>query len=634
MSPPREWLKPPRSLLLILFLVTLVSVSALAWFGWKVLDQERDVEARRAQDRLEQAADRIAATMRGALADTGDRLGAWVMAPPSDGQPEQGLLLLVTDNAFSALPSDRLLYRPFPSPEPEADPAAFADGETLEFQPAQPDRAIEWYHRLADSKNPAIRAGALMRQARVLRRMARIDEARAVYLVLAASRGVRVAGAPAELVARHELCDLSGNREEAEALRRDLLRARWQLTRGQFGFYWSETGRLSGHEEAAPAELVRWSEVAALAWAELKRQQSPRGQNTMWVDGHPYFLIWRGVSGRLAALVSRPEAVLKPVASDASVSWAALDNEGRVVAGRKSGSGHAAVRTTAETELPWTLYFTGAQGAKEAGMVARQRFLLLVTAVTVLFLIAGAYFMARAIRRDLEVSRMQSDFVAAVSHEFRSPLTSIRQLSEILALGRAPSPERRQVYYETLVRETTRLQRLVEALLNFGRMEAGVRQYRFEELDAAGLVQRVVAEFEPQIADAGRHIQLDEAGGPCRIDADPEALSVALRNLVDNALKYSPNCPTVWVNWRRENGHVAIQVRDLGMGIPLSERKAIFRKFYRGSAAAAANVKGSGVGLAMVRHIVAAHGGEITVASEVGQGSTFTMLLPAGADQP
>jgi len=634
MSPPREWLKPPRSLLLILFLVTLVSVSALAWFGWKVLDQERDVEARRAQERLEQAANRIAATLRGALADTGDRLGAWVMSPPSDGQPDQGLLLIVSDNGFSALPPERLLYRPFPSPEPETEPAAFAEGETLEFQQAQPDKAIDWYRRLADSKNPAVRAGALMRLARVWRRIGRIDEARTAYLDLAALRGVRVAGAPAELVARHELCDLSGSQEDAEALKKDLLRARWQLTRGQFGFYWSEAGRLSGREEAVPEEPALWSEVAALVWEDLKHQQSPRGQSTIWVDRRPYFLIWRGVSGRVAALVARPEAVLKPAVSDGGVSWASVDNEGRVIAGRKSGSGHAVVRTTAETELPWTLYFTGPQGAKEAGMVARQRFLLLVTAVMVLFLIAGAYFMARAIRRDLEVSRMQSDFVAAVSHEFRSPLTSIRQLSEILALGRAPSPERRQVYYETLVRETTRLQRLVEALLNFGRMEAGVRQYRFEELDAAGLVQRVVAEFEPQIADAGRHIELEAAGAPCRIDADPEALSVALRNLVDNALKYSPNCRTVWINWKRDNGRVAIEVRDRGMGIPPSERKAIFRKFYRGSAAAAANVKGSGVGLAMVRHIVAAHGGEITVASEVGQGSTFTMLLPAGADQP
>lgn len=204
----------------------------------------------------------------------------------------------------------------------------------------------------------------------------------------------------------------------------------------------------------------------------------------------------------------------------------------------------------------------------------------------------------------------------------------MRQLSGILAQGRIPSEDRRQLYYETLLKETTRLQRLIETLLNFGRMEAGARQYHFEELDASLLVHRVASEFEPQVEGAGRHIELNGTECRCIIDADPDAICVALRNLLDNALKYSSNHPTVWVEWGVRNGYVAISVRDKGPGIAESERKAIFRKFVRGSAAAAANVKGSGVGLAMVRHIVAAHGGETTLASEPGQGSVFTMLLP------
>jgi signal transduction histidine kinase len=631
MMPPGEWLKPPRSLLLILFLVTLVSVSALGWFGWRVLYQEQVVETQRAQERLEQAAGRIAATARGALAETGERVGAWLISPPPDGEPVEGLLLIVGDNRLTALPPSRLLFRPFPSAEPEAPPETFSEGEALEFQQADPGKAIEWYRRrLAESKNAAVRAGALLRLARVLRKAGRTEEARAAYAQLAGVAGAWVAGVPAELVARHALCELSGRTEDAPALQADLRRARWPLTRGQFEFYWSEAGRLAGKEEPAPAEPVAWSEAVAQAWGALQNEPSLRGQTTLWVDGQPFFFIWRGIPGRRAVLVTRPDAVLKPALAGGAVSCAALDSVGRVVAGRKSPNGRAVVRTAAETELPWTLYFTGAQGSADAGMAARQRFLVLVTAVTAMFLIAGAYFIARAVRRDLAVSRMQSDFVAQVSHEFRSPLTSIRQLSELLAEGRVPGQERRQVYYETLVRETTRLQRLVEALLNFGRMEAGVRQYRFEEMDAAKLVERVAAEFAPQIAGSGRRIETQGTPGVCLIDADPEALSVALRNLVDNALKYSPDSPTVWVEWATENRRVAIRVRDRGAGIAASERRAIFRKFFRGSAAAAGNVKGSGVGLAMVRHIVAAHGGEISVDSEPGQGSTFTILLPAG----
>jgi signal transduction histidine kinase len=630
MRPPSEWLKPPRSLLLILFLVTLVSVSSLAWFGWRILYQEEVVDSQRAQERLEQAADRIAATARGLLAETGERVGTWSVSPPTDAKIDGGLVLILSGNNLSALPPDRLLYRPLPTQAPEAPAAAFSEGEVLEFQQNDLAKAADWYRRLADRKDVPLRAGALLRLARVLRKSGQIPEAREAFTKLAAMNSTAVAGAPADLVARLELCELSGRAEDALDLRQDLLHARWQLTRGQFAFYWPETGRLAGIDQPVPAELAAWAEAVAQAWSGLRQDSSLRGQNTFWVDGRPFFLLWRGASARRAALLTRPESLLRPLLAGNEVSCAALDSEGRVVAGRKGSTGRAVVRGVTETQLPWVLSFTGTPGAADAGMVARKRFLVLVTVVTALFLIAGAYFIARAVRRDLEVSRMQSDFVAAVSHEFRSPLTSIRQLSEMLAEGRVPALDRRQVYYDTLVRESTRLQRLVEALLNFGRMEAGVRKYRFEEMDAASLVEKVVSEFAPQIAGSGRRIELEGAHEVCPIDADPEALSVALRNLVDNALKYSPGCPTVWVQWGAENSHVAIRVRDRGMGIPVSERRAIFRKFFRGTAAAAANVKGSGVGLAMVRHIVAAHGGEISVVSEPGEGSTFTILLPAG----
>jgi signal transduction histidine kinase len=552
------------------------------------------------------------------------------VSPPTDSKIDGGLVLILSGNNLSALPPDRLLYRPLPTQAPEAPAAAFSEGEIVEFQQNDPAKAADWYRRLSGQKDAPLRAGALLRLARVLRKGGQIPEAREAFTKLAAMNGTAVAGAPADLVARLELCELSGRPEDALALRQDLLRARWQLTRGQFAFYWSEAGRLDGNGQPVRPELAAWPDAVAQAWSDLQRDPKLRGQDTFWVDGHPFFVLWRGAPGRRAALVTRPESLLKPLLAGKEVACAALDSEGRVVAGSKGSSGRAVVRGVSETQVPWVLSFTGAPGTTEPGMVARKRFLVLVTVVTVLFLIAGAYFIARAVRRDLEVSRMQSDFVSAVSHEFRSPLTSIRQLSEMLAEGRVPAQERRQLYYDTLVRESTRLQRLVEALLNFGRMEAGVRKYRFEETDAASLVEKVVSEFAPQIAGSGRHIELEGAHEVCPIDADPEALSVALRNLVDNALKYSPDCPTVWVQWGAENAHVAIRVRDRGMGIPASERRAIFQKFFRGTAAATANVKGSGVGLAMVRHIVAAHGGEISVVSEPGEGSTFTILLPAG----
>jgi signal transduction histidine kinase len=559
------------------------------------------VQAQQRQERLEQAADRIAATQRSTLAETGERLSGWLATPPPAG-PGDGILLIGEGNTIAAYPAGSLLFYPTGDNSPEAPASQFAEGESLEFLQSQPARAAELYRRKAESGDTATRAGALLRLARALGKAGRREESQAAYTRLAAMPGVRVAGAPADLVARHALGDPS--------IREDLLRGQWRLTRGQLEFYFGG---------ALPEGRMAIAEAAEQAWTT----SNPRMQATLWESGRPFFAMWRNSGARRAMLIQQPRV---PEVDQAVC--AAVDSEGRVVYGRRDRTDRAAIRPAAESQLPWTLYVTGAPDPPGAGMPASQRFLLLGTGVMVLFLIAGTYFIARAIRREMEVSRMQSDFVSAVSHEFRSPLTSIRQLSEILELGRVPSEDRKQVYYSTLVRETQRLQRLVEALLNFGRMEAGARPFRFEECEAAALIHRVAEEFESELA-GGRRLELHGPERRCAIDADPDALSVALRNVIDNAFKYSPDGPTVWVDWRVENARVAIQVRDEGLGITAAERRAIFRKFVRGSAAATANVKGSGVGLAMVRHIVAAHHGEIRVVSAPGSGSTFTILLPA-----
>jgi signal transduction histidine kinase len=289
------------------------------------------------------------------------------------------------------------------------------------------------------------------------------------------------------------------------------------------------------------------------------------------------------------------------------------------------------MRLAAENQLPWSLLVADDQGPAEA-LLARQRFMVMGVATVVVFLLAGTYFIARAIRREVAVSQLQTDFVNAVSHEFRSPLTAMRQMSEILAFGRVPNEEKRQRFYDTLLGETQRLQRLVETLLNFNKMEAGARRYRLEVIDAGNVVEGVVAEFEPQVAASGRRIELTKPPGPNPTNADAEALALAVSNLIDNALKYSPGQPAIWVECGREGNVVVIRVRDKGMGIPAAEQPTIFEKFVRGSEADAAQVNGTGVGLSMVRHIVRAHGGRIHVQSTPGEGSTFTIeLRTAGA---
>ena len=448
----REWVTPPRHLLVILLLLTTASVSALLWLGWRLTEQESAVEAQRSRERLEQAADRIAALLRADLAETGERLAAAASSPAGiKSAPEQSLFLILTRDGFSAYPPGSLLYTPVAEHGAEAPESAFAEGEASEILHQDLDKAAGIYRRLSETKDRALQAGALMRLARVLRRRGQTEAASSVYERLARIDGVRVAGAPAALVARHALCDLSRDSADGMRLQRDLLAGLWPLTRGQFEFYWEEAARLSGHEERL-GERAGLTEAAAVAWSEWKRTARTRGQRTIWVDGRPWFAIWRSAVGRQAVLIQRPESILRALPVELGAVCTLLDEEGRVVAGRK-GVGDAVVRMATESQLPWSLYVAASQGPRGETMTARQRLILLGLGTVVLFLIAGTYFVARAIRHEIAVSRLQSDFVATVSHEFRSPLTAMRQLSEILALGRVADEERRQKYYDTLVGE-------------------------------------------------------------------------------------------------------------------------------------------------------------------------------------
>jgi signal transduction histidine kinase len=623
----RGWSGPPRHLLAILLLLTTASVSALLWFGWRLTEQESAVEAQRSRERLEQAADRIAALLRANLAETGERLAAPASSPAAIvTEPDRSLLLIRTRDGLSTYPPGALLYAPVVEQGGEAPESAFAEGEAAEILYQQPDEAAGIYRRLSETKDRALQAGALMRLARVLRRSGHTDAARAVYERLSQIEGVRVAGVPATLVARHALCELSRDPADAGRLEEDLRAGRWPLTRGQFEFYWEEAARLSGHEEG-PGERAGRTEAAAVAWSEWKRTASTRGQRTVWVGGRPWFATWRSTVDHQVLLVQRLDSILEALPVELGAVCTLLDEEGRVVAGQKR-VGPTVVRMATETQLPWSLRVTASQGPGSGTTSARQRLMLLGLGTVVAFLVAGTYFVARAIRHEVAVSRLQSDFVATVSHEFRSPLTAMRQLSELLALGRVSDEGRRQKYYDTLVGETRRLEGLVETLLDFGKMEEGARQYRFEDIDAGDVVESVVAEFAPQLAASGRRIELTRAPTRCSIQGDAEALALAVRNLIDNALKYSPAQAAVSVECGGEDGAVVIRVRDRGMGIPAAEQRLIFQKFVRGRAAAAASVKGTGVGLAMVSHVVRAHGGEVRVASAAGEGSTFSIVLP------
>jgi signal transduction histidine kinase len=249
-----------------------------------------------------------------------------------------------------------------------------------------------------------------------------------------------------------------------------------------------------------------------------------------------------------------------------------------------------------------------------------------------LFLGLGLWQTYRNISRELALARLKSDFGANVSHELRTPLALIRLYAETLEMGRLTSPEKPQQYYRIIREESERLTSLINNILDFSRIEAGRKEYDFRETNLPELVRSTLDSYRYQIERNGFAFQTQIAEDLPPLRVDREAIARSLLNLVNNAVKYSPGEKFLGVKLYRTNQDVKLEVADHGMGIPSSEQEKIFEKFYRVGDPLVHNTKGSGLGLALVRHIVRAHGGEISVDSVPGQGSTFTIALPlAGA---
>jgi len=641
----------------VLFLgIALVLMATLAWLGWRLFHQDQALERQRVQVRLEHAADVVAAELTRRLAAIEDELGRLASLSSADVAvaaeslsrefSSDAVVLLFEGDELHAHPSGRLLYYPGIASAPEPAPSVFAEGEALEFRRRDLAGAARVYRRLARSSDAAVRAGALLRLARTERKAGHVDAALAAYDELSTLGDAPVMGLPAELVGRHARLSVLEQASrtddlhaEVAALNVDLQAGRWRLSYAQYEYHVAEVCRWTDCEPGSDSALSARLALAAGAERLWNRRATlaADGHELTWMDERPVLTVWHRSTERTVALVGGSTHLaqdwlhaLSPTLRRQNVQAAFADVNGNSLT-PSIGHGRDLVvtRTVADTRLPWSLRVVSADPLADFAQLGERRRLMLLGLLTLaLFVAVGLYAVLRGVSRELEVARLQSDFVAAVSHEFRTPLTSLRQLAELLASGRVASEERRARYYGIMERESGRLHRLVEGLLDFGRMEAGALEFSWESVAPGDLVRSVTAEFKGELEEDTCHVELHVDSEVPAVRADPEALSRAVWNLLDNAVKYSPESKAVRVSVSRDAGRVAIAVRDEGVGIPQAEQAMIFQKFIRGSSSDGRGVKGTGIGLAMVKHIVEGHGGEMRVESEVGQGSTFTILLP------
>ncbi len=310
-----------------------------------------------------------------------------------------------------------------------------------------------------------------------------------------------------------------------------------------------------------------------------------------------------------------------------------VDEDGRVVFGPPLRGGEFTVGRPFPTTLyNWRLQVALASAQELGARVERRRLLeSVMVGLSCVVVIAGMAVVIVAAERERRLSAIKSDFVANVSHELKTPLSLVRMFAELLLSGRATSEDKRREYLHIILNESERLTGLIENVLDFARFERGKSAFDFQMGNLGQVVSRAVEFYRHRAEREGVDLQIAIEEGLPQTRFDEPAVQLLVMNLLDNALKYAKEGKVIQVELCSRAGSLVLQVRDRGPGIAPAESRRIFERFVRGKVGREKQVRGSGIGLALVKHIAESHRGTAWVESELGRGSTFIATFPVGA---
>ena len=377
--------------------------------------------------------------------------------------------------------------------------------------------------------------------------------------------------------------------------------------------------RISG-QAAAGHELERWVAASTL----VARNRQDMVLSTLFSDGQPRLVgVLREPGGQFLAL---------SFSTDRLASWIAARASGRgrfeatlTASGAAAAAG--AIRVALSPDTPGLDLVLRPPAVDPALQQDRTALLGGVFVAAFLLVLIVAWLTLRDISRELRAASLRANFVAGVTHELKTPLTSIRLLAETLRLKRTRDPAAADELLGAIVSESERLGQLLDNVLGFARIDRGEHPYRPADVDLAAAVDSALARLRYIVEQAEFRITVERSGGPLHVHADGEALTGAVANLLGNAVKYSGTSREIRVAMGRTGGDAELRVTDFGIGIAPHERSRVFERFYR-APKASREAAGAGLGLALVRHFAEAHGGQVTLTSEPDTGTTFTLRLP------
>jgi signal transduction histidine kinase len=640
----------------LLFLIAVVLPSTvLIVLTWHMIGQQKELSEKRLGDERRRMAREIGQKLLVRLEEI--KLHE-VSATASGAKPPNTIDYTSDEIILTGLAEGERLMLPWEVSQTHdrlsPDETAFFDkirrAEQEEFTRRRFDQADTLYlDCIEEAQEPAEQAYARLLRARVLAKSDQVDKSMAEYrkVLAISSRITDEHGIPFCLYAAGRLLERGDSYDEVMQLIESELNAqRWLSPAESYVVHdmvnvLAESGTEDGTRRQA-AENFRQQILKHISLQEkvhalqrdfpklamMAQWKSPEQETeSVWIPyGEELWLVSLApalTARRRLAIVVRGQSILDSISANIPDSEMILANvrftSGAGPDGESLGPNFPGLR----------LAYTTDNGVSTVSDWDLQRSFYLIALFMVLCAtLFGAYFLWRDVGRELRMAEMRSQFIASVSHELKTPLTAIRIFAETLLMGRAKNPQTRAEYLDTIVNESHRLTRLLNNVLDFSKIEKGQRTYRKEPACLSEIINAAAqaTQYPLKQQDFHLNVHLEDELPDVRVDRD--AIGQAILNLLSNAMKYSGECRRIDLRVQKRAGHAVIEVSDQGIGIDPVQQKRIFEKFYRVPSEQNQRIPGTGLGLALVFHIVKAHDGHVEVRSVLGKGSTFSIHLP------
>ena len=581
---------------------------------------------------------------------------------PQKDDPSLLAMFVKDTGGIKKLLNHKLLYLPAElltaQPEQLNPPVNMEEGLRLEFIDGRFSEAIRFYqNKILKTTNQAEKIPALVASARLYNKMHQPDGAKALYNEIRKDyAGCLLNGQiPVGLMASLEILKINKDIGKPDEKRNNslqylelLLHPACEYDKNQFDLFYQSFKEIIPQTDAvidslfaeldtqrartdylirliSEPEMIATNDnnhsipinSADLVAVYVSRDKNKDYQTSMIIDFPVY-------------LKSISENLIQKLDPNSSINLKIEDNNGRLVFSKviKEEPGYLTFPFP-ENLPPWKLLLRENKPGFIATLLkAGSGIYLFIFILIALLMVLGFVFTIYTLNEEFRLNKLKSEFISNVSHELKSPLTSIRMMTEMLQNHRVESEERKSAYYSVMLEESEHLSHLIDNILDFSRMEEGGKKYDLIDLDVNELFLKFLESTRERLPEPGFDIRYSRPDRIPVIQADKNAILQVFYNLVDNAIKFSGTSRQIDINLLSKDDELLLCVKDYGIGISSKDQEKIFDRFYRCDEPQRMGIKGSGIGLTIVKKIMEAHNGRLTLESRPGEGSTFCVHLP------